>query len=352
MAWMAAVVPLITGAIGQEQAGADRKHSMDILNSYAAQINALPIPDAEKMKLALNQFQSAGKLDPRMIQATQMGGHSAFEDINIDPRLKTAQNLQLSALQKMAGTPLNAQEMAQRNMMRRATEADAQSRAQQQLEDQQRRGLGSSEAGLVARLIGSQASANRASEQADALAAAAEQRSLGATAQAGSLAGQMQAAEWGQQAQVAGSKEQRALQDFLSTSQANQNNVQAFNQANATNLEKDQARMNANTQLQHQTAMNNQMLTQQEYENRLKKLGLQGGAASSMSGAYGNQAASTAASYAGMGQGISQGIYGATQPTKAPAGNTYNVYNTQAQPKDNEPNWSGSGSDPKNWEQS
>ena len=316
MAWMAAVVPLITGAMGQAQSASDRAHSMDILNSYAAQINALPIPDAEKMKLALNQFQSAGTLDPRMIQATQMDGHSAFEDINTDPRLKTTQNLQLSALQKMAGTPLNAQEMAQRNMMRRATEADAQSRAQQQLEDQQRRGVGSSEAGLAARLIGSQASANRASEQADALAAAAEQRSLGATAQAGSLAGQMQAAEWGQQAQVAGSKEQRALQDFLSRSQANQNNVSAFNQANAANLQNDQNIANANTQTGHREEEHNKGLAQVDYENRLQKLAMQGNVATGLSKAYGDRAKATAEADKNMGAGMGQ-MFGAFSGNKA-----------------------------------
>lgn len=264
MAWWA---PIAAVAASKLIGGNDPISSVD--NPYAN----IALPDTEKMKLLLEQYGSAGNLTPEALQALQISQQDQLQDVTTDPRLKKAQMDALDFMQKTGSGELTPAERAQVNDLRRTTEADNTARLQAMLQQQDARGVGSSDMALAARMLEAQGSANRQAASTDDIAAAAFQRALQSVAQSANLAGNMEQSEYARQAQLAQALRERELANLQNQQNISNQNVNARNAAQQFNLQNQQNIMNQNTQLRNQQQQYNKQLEQQNFENQIKKAG-------------------------------------------------------------------------------
>lgn len=293
------------GLIGGQMASGDANHAKEIQTDLYNQYANLQIPDINKQRLALALQQSAGTLTPQAEQAQQLGSHDAYQDVAVDPRLRQAQTNNLDLLSKIANSGgLTDQDRAQLNAVRRQTEADTNARVQQQLQQQQARGVGTADASLAARMLQEQQGANRQAVSSDNEMSMAFQRALQAAQGAGSLGSQMEQQQYQQQANLANALNSREGTNLNQRANSGARNVAAFNQAQQYNLNNNQAIANNNTGIQNQEQQYNKGLYQQQYNNQLSKLGAQQGQAGATSNALNNSANQTRNQYVGAGEGI------------------------------------------------
>lgn len=316
----AVAAPVIGGIAGNLMSQGDKDKQAGILKELYAKYANLQLPDTEKMRLALEDYKSVGTYNPQAEQAEQLASADAMQNIAVDPRLRQAQMNQLEALSKLGETGLSPVEMSQLNALQRKSAAENQSRLAQLLQQQDARGVGSSESALAARMLASQSGANVQAQQADDLAAQAFTRALQAKASAGQLGGQMENTQFGQGAQIAQALNARELANMQQRAQSQTRNIDRFNQAQMSNLANQQQIAASNVGLHNQQQQYNRQLEQQKYENELKRLSGMSGAGTGLAQQYGQQAQATQQMMGNIGSGIGKGfmamgMQGAKKPT-------------------------------------
>ena len=142
--------------------------SMEEMREAAEYLESIGVPPAEAQRIALEYAQV---------------GPSAMEEIETDPRLRSAQMDALAQMQEMGAPGLTGEERAQQMMITRGSGAQAQARDKAILQNMAERGMGGSGAELIARLQGSQSAADRASVQQAQLSGQAQSRALQAMSQ-------------------------------------------------------------------------------------------------------------------------------------------------------------------------
>jgi hypothetical protein len=315
----AIAAPVVGGLIGQEQSRGAQQQSEQILKDLYAKYANLQIPDVEKQRLMLEDYKSSGVYSPETETALGLSTHDPMQDIAIDPRLKQAQMNQLETLSKLGETGFSPVERAELNSMQRKIEADNTSRLQQILQQQDQRGVGSSEAGLAARLQASQSAANRQAQESEQIAAQAFERALQSKMGAGQLGAQMESNQFGQEAQKANATTNRELANFNNANSVQARNVASQNQGQMYNLQNDQNVMNQNTALRNQQQQYNKNLEQQKFENELTKLNGMSGSGQNLSNQYANNAAQTRQNWSNIGGGVGQGLSGVAMSKKPAA---------------------------------
>lgn len=292
------------GILGNLLSKDDRDKASGITEDIYNQYKNLSLPDIEKMKLALQNYSSAGSLTPQQEQTVQLGATDALQNVNVDPRLKQTQMNQLSLLEKLSQTGYSPEERAQLDAVQRKVEADNQSRLKQLMEQQQSRGVANSDMALAQRMLESQSAANRQATEATTVQADAFKRALEAMTGAGSLASRMADTDYSQQANLANALNSRELTNTNLQAGTQNRNVDRFNQAQASNLTNQQNIMDKNVNTANAEQQYNKELIQKNYENQLKKLGGQQGAGANLSNTYNQRADSTAGMWSGIGSGV------------------------------------------------
>lgn len=304
---LGAVGGLVGGAAQDRASSAAEAQYKEMMDRIAA----VQTPDIEQQRINLAQYLSGGKLTPEQEQAQQLASADAYQNIQVDPRLKQAQMQNLQLLQRLGESggysPIEA---AQLSAMERKVEADNASRLKAMLEQQEARGMGSSDAGLAARMIESQSAANRQAEQSQNIAAQGMQRALAAMSGAGSLAGQMGQQEYQQGANLANSLNQREQFNTLQRAGVNQRNVGEANAAQKFNLANSQEIANKNVDLANQQQQYNKQLLQQRFNNQMSKATGMNNAGAGMPKMISDSGASQAGRYATIGQGLGTAAYG------------------------------------------
>lgn len=312
--WGAAIggaLGVVSGLIG---GGAQDRATAEAEAQYKdrmARIAAINLPDIEQQKINLAQYLSTGKLTPEQEQASQLAAADAYQNIQVDPRLKQAQMQNLQLLQRLGESggysPIEA---AQLSAIERRTDADNAARLKAMLEQQEARGMGGSDASLAARMIESQSAANRQAEQSQNIAAQGMQRALAAMSGAGSLAGQMGQQEYQQGANLANSLNQREQFNTLQRAGVNQRNVGEANAAQRFNLANSQDIANKNIDLANQQQQYNKALLQQRFNNEMSKATGQNQAGAGMPKMISDAGAAQAGRYTGIGSALGEAAYG------------------------------------------
>jgi hypothetical protein len=284
----------ITDAVGLTDTGASEEafeKATGLTKAQIARLDAIDLPDIEKMRLALEAPELVGQLVAEEV------GPSALEDISTDPRLAGAQLEALRAMQERSETGLTQTDKY--DIEEALGMAAGQERAQRASIEQEmaRRGMGDSGQSLMMKLQAQQASANQGRKASMDTARQAAQQKQAALQQMGQMAGQMEGSQFNRQAQVASAKDRIAAA-----------NAANRYQTSAQNLAARQAIANQRAALANQQQMYNKGLQQQQFQNELAKTGAIGGATGQMAGMYQNQAqaqaqadASTISSLAGLG---------------------------------------------------
>jgi len=277
------IASLVGSKMASDSAEKSAKDASNLTRQQMARLDAIDLPDEEKMRLLLENPELMGLLEAEGIDPSKLG------EISLDPQLREKQMAALESLQTQADEGLTATDKYSMEQM--LGDVSAQQRSQQAgIESEMaRRGMDSSGAALMAKLQAGQSGANTARDKAMQMAAQGQQNRMAALGQLGAQSGQMQQQEFGRQAQVA------SAQDAIA--RANAMNRQSVS---GQNLAARQAIENQRANLSNQQQMYNKGLEQQRFENELKKAGQQGTASQHAATAASNVAQSQAKAGADM----------------------------------------------------
>lgn len=224
----------LLGGAGGLFGGDDEDNSAELARIQALWDN-LYVPTQEDLAVAYNDFGYVGDITPQMLQAEQLAANDAYQNINVDPRLKQTQMNQLDTLSKIAGAGFTPDELASMEAARMQREADVSSKMKQMLQQQDARGVGNSDMALAQRMMEAQSAANRGAADARQEQAEAYKRSLNAITAAGTLAGNMGEQDYSRQADLAKALNTRENTNLSQRANTNTANVDAFNKALESN---------------------------------------------------------------------------------------------------------------------
>lgn len=291
----------IGGIVGQMAAGGEKEDSNNAFNDSLAAWTSLAAPDIEKMRLALEDYQSTGVMTPEMQQAINLG-QTAMQDISTDPRLK---NSQMSALEQMSGIANGqpgAADMAGFELSRQNAAGEMQAKNNQVLQEMQQRGQAGSGAELLAKLKNNQSGADMLQKAQLEQAQAMQQARMQALAQQGSMSTNIRGQDYDEQANLAKAKD--AISAFNTQNQQNVSNanVGAKNQAQASNLANQQQIANQNTMTHNSQQQFNKGLEQQNFNNQLNMAAGKSNAYAAKGARQAQNAAQTAQMYQQAGE--------------------------------------------------
>ena len=298
----AIAAPIVGGVLGNQQAGAARRDANNAINNAIAQFQGIEVPDIEKMKLALEQYTSAGTLSPEMIELINQQ-NTAYENVSVDPRLKGSQLDALSAIEQVAQSGMTEADKAAFELARRNAAADNQAKQAQVLQNFQQRGQGGQGAELLASLTAAQNTSDRLQQAQLEEAKAKQAARMQALQQQASMSGNIRSADYQEQQNLAAARDAISAANARNAQSVATTNTQARNQAQASNLTNAQNIRNANTGLSNDQQKFNKNLQQQDFSNRMDLAGARANAYTGQANARNASAAQTAGMYAGIGQG-------------------------------------------------
>lgn len=300
---VAAAAPSVMGAIGNALSSGDRDSAMALYEQALQQIAGIELPDIEKMKLDLDQFELAGQLDPQY-QALFELGPSAFESINLDPRLRGTQMDALDEYVRKASGEFDQGDLAGFELAKREAAAYDQAKQAQLAQEFAQRGQAGSGTELITRLKGAQSAADRLAQSDLQQAVALQQAKMQALEGQANLAGRIQQQDYGMASDKAQSADAISRFNTQSRQQQNQANVNIANAAQAGNLAAKQQMMDSNVGLRNQQQQYNKRLLQQDFDNRMAKAKALAGQQSELAKQKEQRGAQTAGMYSTIGQGI------------------------------------------------
>lgn len=273
------------GLVADPNAGsAQMAASLEMQREALKAIQNLDLPDIEKQKLALQVPELVGLLEQQDLGPSEAGM------VKADPTLVQAQRRALAELQSRSVGGMTAEDMAQARDMQRSVGASEQARQASIIQNMQERGAGGAGSELAARLLSSQASADRASQSGDRMAVASADARRQAMEQMGSLAGRLREQDVGEQERAAGAR------DLI-----NRYNMENRKGVEAANLASKQKYADVGVETRNREQEFNKGLIQQDFENRYKKAGGTATQFGNLAGSFasaGNAAAQGAANQA------------------------------------------------------
>jgi hypothetical protein len=232
----------------------------------------LETPSIESQQITPEGYVYGGDVTAQAETPEQLAARDALENVSLDPKLRQTQLQALETLSKLGQTSFTGEEQAQLNAMRRQTEADNTARMKALLQQQQQRGVGTSDAALIMRAQEAQNAANQQAEQTDRLAAMAQQRALAAISGAGSMAGNLENVDYSRQSNLAQALNQREATNMAQRAAAQQRNINALNEFNRLNAANRQAISSQNVSTRNAAEQYNRGLIQQDYQNKIAKI--------------------------------------------------------------------------------
>lgn len=262
-------------------------------------------PDLKE--LLFNQYAQQENLSPSTETAEQLAMQDQLQNVQTDPRLRNAQMSALETMQQIGQGGFTPEQRSQLQSMRQQTEADNTSRLQQLLQQQDARGVGSSDMGLSMRALEAQSAANRQATNVSNTAATGFKQALDAMNSSGQMAGQMENTQYNQQSALAAALRAREAQNFQQRADVQQRNIGAQNVAQQFNLQQKQDISNRNTDIKNQNQMyNDNQRLQQMFANDATIAGGKTGANQAAANTYSANAANTAAAGATTAKGLGE----------------------------------------------
>ncbi len=295
---------LLSGIIGGISSANDRAAAQQAAQEAMQQINAIGAPPDLAKRIILEKFKSAGILTPELEHNISLGVSQASQT-KTDPKLQADQQEALQLIKQRAQGGLSPVERANLDEIRQNAAQNTRAKTDQLLQSFAQRGQGGGGASLAAQLAAAQSGNQEQARAGLQQGAIASQNALSAIGQQGSMAGQMRGQDFSENQARAQAAD--AFKQFDTANQIAQQarNVNAGNQAQATNLQNDQNISNANTsagnaELQRQVAAQQQMWQDQMAVQQAKAAALTGKAQQSQ-----QQAQNTAQSWQNIGAGVS-----------------------------------------------
>jgi len=302
-----ALLPTVAGLLGEGAAAGDRRTANEQAQIPLSVWQSLSVPDQEALKLHLQNYTSAGTLNPLQESLTTMGP-SALTTVASDPRLVAQQQANLQQLQTIADTggydPTVRSALGEAlRRQEQATQANQQALALQA----QARGMQSSGATMALQQMANQSEANRTADIQDKLAAQAYQNRLNALSGASAEAGRLRTSDLSEQEMKAKAKD--FIDQFNAQNKINvgERNINRGNRAQEENLTAAQRLIDNNTGLANEAEKARAQALKDIYEmQRGKNMGVSG-AASTAATASNARANRTSGQITGAVSSIAQG---------------------------------------------
>lgn len=298
------------GLLGDAMSGGDRDKASAAAASIADLYKNINIPDIESQKVNPALYNAGAQMVAREATPEQLAMQDNLQNISLDPRLKDTQMSALETLKQIAGAGFTPDELAGLTSQRGKREADLTSQLKGINQQQQMRGIASSDAGLAEKLLAAQAGANRTAEEARALEAQGFKRSLDAISQGANLAGNIDNTDYTRQAALAQNLNNRELVNLNQRANVNNSNVDRFNKALEYNLNRTNTVDDKNVATSNNAQAYNKELLQNQFNNTMTLAGAKSGVATGQANMYNQQADRTAGKYAGIGAGLGE-MFGA-----------------------------------------
>lgn len=269
--------------------GGGDQQAQDISQQMVNDAKSMPLPVLKEYYPEL--YKQVVELNPELDTAINLGP-SKMEGISTDPALKQAQ---MSALNKLIETGnlggRDAQFIADQNRIQNDVNTNLQGQTGAIQQNMATRGMSGGMSEMVAKQLAAQGGANRQAQMEMDSNAQAQSRALNALIQSGQLGGQMQSQDFNQKAQQASAQDQ--INRFNAQNQQNvqSSNVAAKNAAQQYNATGAQNVANQNTQGSNAAKQYNLNLSQQQYDNEMKKRGLVTGAQTNLANNYQQESA-------------------------------------------------------------
>ncbi len=222
-----------------------KKKDEEAAKAQQAALDALlNIPQSNYTAPEYSPYEYLGDYSPQLLQdledlgysesdieriTASTAGPSAYNDIQLDPRLLEDQYAALDALKELAKGGLNEQDKA--NLAKIQTQENAADRGRREAIQQNMaaRGFSGSGQDLLAQLASGQAATDRASQRGMDIAAMMEQRALDAIMKGSNLAGDIETRKFGQEAQKAAAEDAIRKFNAQQTQGADTTNAGAYN---------------------------------------------------------------------------------------------------------------------------
>jgi hypothetical protein len=284
------------------------------LQAALQQIEKVQVPDADSLKVKLNELVQQGQMTPEQAQASLVE-YNAFDKTAPDA---TARGAQMSALQELQDQIHNGglTDTTRSQIQHTLDDVNNAERGQQMgiMEDAHRRGVSGSGIELANKLMSQQHAADSAGRQGMDIAAMAEQAKAEALKSAASLGGQIESQDYSEQAQKATA--QNTINQFNATNQqqVTMQNIAARNAAQAANLAEKQRVSDTNTNMENANRVRDSELVHQNYTDRMDKAKAVAGAISGQGQAAQKASDANTAWNANMIGGVSNALtsYGAS----------------------------------------
>lgn len=282
---------VLGGALGAQQASKDRDKSLSILQRMYDQYAGLKVPTIEEQMISPEGYTLAQEMLAAQETPEALAMRDQLENVSLDPRLKKTQMDNLAMLEKIASSGgMTPEDKASLQLAMNKVEQDANARNQALLQQQEARGVGSSDMATAMRAQTAQSAANRASEAALTNQIEGRRRALEAMTGAGSLAANLEQADYGRQAALAQNLNAREQANVQARNDAQQRNIAEQNAAQRFNIQNKQNVSNLSVESRNLAEQKNKALHQTQYQNQLDRLAGMSGQATGMSRAH-NEAA-------------------------------------------------------------
>lgn len=264
---------LAMAAYGAYQAYKNKpsQEGLRMAKAAAAQLEGIPVPDPDSMKIQIQQLVQQGAVNPEDAEAFLVA-NNAFDDVRGNDQARAAQLEALQGFQDQAsagGLTDTSRAAIQENLDLTANTERGQSQAIGQ--DARRRGISGSGLELAQQLMSQQNSADQAGRRGMDIAALAEQAKIEALKNAANVGTTIQGQDLESQGQKAAAANQIAQYNATNQQQVTLQNIAARNAAQAQNLAEKQRIADTNTGMENQNRERNADLIQQNYSNKLDK---------------------------------------------------------------------------------
>lgn len=307
-ATVAGPVGAIVGGIGGLISGLFSSDGSDEAKALQAKNQAiwdgLQIPALDKA-LLLQTYQQNGTLTPEMIQKLPLQADTK-QVIKENPDNRNNQQMAMNTLKQLSQTGMSAQDMAEMSDLRGKVAGDEQAKTQQILQDEAQRGQTGSGNALAAQLASAQGGAQNASKGAIDVAAKAADARQNALKGFADLSGQVRTQDFN--TENTNMQNELARQRFLDQNSLarQQQNVQAINNANLYNLQRQQQVGDTNVAAQNQELQRQVQAKQQMFADQAQKAAGQTGVNNAGANMAQNTAANQAQGNTNMWNGIGQ----------------------------------------------
>lgn len=289
---------LVGGIMARDAANAASSSQESIIREAMAAIDAINLPDYEKMRLKMEIPKVVAEYTPEQLV------NSYQESVKTDENLRATQMGALEQLGQMGKSGLTEADIAALRQVRRDVEGDEKARQAGILDQMARRGMAGGGAELAARTMSSQQAASRQAEAADRQAMMAQQRALDAMSRSASMAGDIRSQDFGE-----ASRRAQAMDEVARF------NTQVKNQALQKRAEEAQRIADAGVSIRNQEQINNRNLERDRYQDQLARAQARMGGSQTLANIAGNRGQTQAAFLGGLGQAAGSAItsYGASE---------------------------------------